>query len=82
VVQEDPDPETFEGWLLDYSYKCVIPESGAVSAMARSIFEEWRLAHSIEEFRSWLEQGAPSDDAKDHKPENGALHDRRSRQPA
>jgi hypothetical protein len=26
-------------------------------------FEEWRLSHSMSEFKSWIEQGAPSDDA-------------------
>jgi hypothetical protein len=51
AVQDDPNPES----------------SGAVSAMARAVLEEWRLAHSLEEFRVWLQQGAPSDDAKDEK---------------
>jgi hypothetical protein len=31
--------------------------------MARAVFEEWQLAHSLREFRAWLEQGAPSADA-------------------
>ena len=69
AVQEDPDPEAFEQWLLDYPMKCgTLESSGAVSAMARAVLEEWRLAHSLKEFRTWLEQGAPSDDAKDEKP--------------
>jgi hypothetical protein len=69
VVQDDPSPEAFEEWLLNYPVKCATPESsGAVSAMARSVLEEWRLAHSLNGFRVWLEQGAPSDDAKDEKP--------------
>jgi hypothetical protein len=69
VVQEDPSPEAFEEWLLNYPVKCHTPESsGAVSAMARTVLEEWRLAHSLGGFRAWLEQGAPSDDAKDEKP--------------
>jgi hypothetical protein len=68
AVQDDPNPEAFEQWLLDYPARCATLESaGAVSAMARSVLEEWRLAHSLDEFRSWLEQGAPSDDAKDEK---------------
>jgi hypothetical protein len=66
VVEENPDPEMFESWLLNYSQSR--HSSGAVSAMARSVLEEWRLAHSMEEFRVWLEQGAPSDDANDEKP--------------
>ena len=69
VVQDNPSAESFEEWLLDYPAKCDTPEwSGAVSAMARSVLEEWRLAHSMGDFRAWLEQGAPSDDAKDEKP--------------
>jgi hypothetical protein len=66
VVQEDPDPEAFEEWLLNFSLaRANSEDSGAVSAMARSIFEEWRLAHSLNDFRAWLDQGAPSDDAND-----------------
>jgi hypothetical protein len=69
AVQDNPSPEAFEEWLLDYPHKCATLESsGAVSAMARAVLEEWRLAHSLEEFRVWLQQGAPSDDAKDEKP--------------
>jgi hypothetical protein len=69
AVQEDPNPEAFEQWLLDYPVKYGTLEStGAVSALARAVLEEWRLAHSLKEFRVWLEQGAPSDDAKDDKP--------------
>jgi hypothetical protein len=65
AVEDDPNPEAFEEWLLDYA---TLESSGAVSAMARSVLEEWRLAHSLGEFRVWLEQGAPSDDANDEKP--------------
>ena len=66
VVEENPDPEIFDSWLLNYSQSkdC----SGAVAAMARTVLDEWRLAHSMPEFRIWLEQGAPSDDAKDENP--------------
>src|SRR5918999_3349430 len=46
AVEDDPSPETFEEWLLNYPMKCAAPESsGAVSAMARTVLEEWRLAH-------------------------------------
>jgi hypothetical protein len=67
AVKEDPDPETFEPWLL----RCQVsigeqpPSPGAVAAMARSVYEEWQLAHSSDNFRDWLEHGAPSDDAFD-----------------
>lgn len=64
VVDEDPLPEAFEGWLLAYPQTCTTPESvGPAFAMARAVFEEWRLAHRLVGFRVWLEHGAPSDDA-------------------
>jgi hypothetical protein len=64
VADEDPSPESFEGWLLNYPRTCNAPELvGPASAMARAVFEEWRLAHTLGEFRQWLERGAPSDDA-------------------
>jgi len=65
AVEEDPSAEAFEEWLLNYSVKCAMARSsGAVSAMARNVLEEWRLAHSMDEFRVWLEKGAPSDDSE------------------
>jgi hypothetical protein len=69
AVQDDPNPEAFEEWLLQYPGKCTSGDpSGAVVAMARIVLEEWRLAHSMDAFRIWLEDGAPSADAKDEKP--------------
>jgi hypothetical protein len=66
VVEDDPEPEAFEKWSLDYPLTCEAPElAGPSFAMARAVFEEWRLAHALGEFRLWLEQGAPSDDAPD-----------------
>jgi hypothetical protein len=66
VVEDDPDPEAFEKWLLEYPSTCTAPElAGPAFAMARAVFDEWRLAHSLGEFRLWLELGAPSDDASD-----------------
>jgi hypothetical protein len=65
AVREDPEPAAFEAWLL----QCAVsledkPQStGAVAAMARCIFEEWQLVQSLENFREWLDRGAPSDDA-------------------
>jgi hypothetical protein len=68
AVREDPNPEAFEEWLLGASQKCDKAEStGAISAMARAIFEEWKLAHSMNEFKTWLDRGAPSDDAHEGK---------------
>jgi hypothetical protein len=66
AVEDDPQPEAFEEWLLEYPHTCRAPELvGPAFAMARAVFEEWRLAHSSREFRLWLEHGAPSDDAND-----------------
>ncbi len=65
AVAEDPAPDAFEQWLLDYPTTCTAPGmAGSALAMGRAVFEEWRLAHSLGEFKLWLEQGAPSDDAK------------------
>ncbi|MGE5217952.1 MAG: hypothetical protein ACM3SP_13200 [Chloroflexota bacterium] len=61
VVQENPDPAAFEAWLLNYSQ--VRHASGAVAAMARAVLDEWRLAHTMGDFKVWLDRGAPSDDA-------------------
>jgi hypothetical protein len=69
AVEDDPRPEAFEEWLLNYPMTFEAPElAGPAAAMARAVFEEWRLAHSLGEFRRWLEEGAPSDDATDRKP--------------
>src|SRR6516164_4888664 len=69
AVHDNPNPEAFEEWLLTYSVHYAAQESsGEVSPMARAVLEEWRLAHSLDEFRVWLQQGAPSDDARDEKP--------------
>ena len=64
VVHDDPSPELFESWLLKYVEKQESNCSpGAVSAMARAVLDEWRLAHSMNDFKAWLDSGAPSDDA-------------------
>ena len=63
AVQEDPNPEAFEAWLLQCAPAGAQASPGAVSAMGRAIFDEWRLAHSLDEFKNWLDQGAPSADA-------------------
>jgi hypothetical protein len=63
AVEDDPAPDRFEEWLLNYPLTCKAPElAGPAFAMARAVFEEWRLAHTLGEFRRWLEHGAPSDD--------------------
>lgn len=64
AVRDDPDPDRFEEWLLRY---CASRDhragSGAVTATAQSVLEEWRLAQLVPEFKLWLDRGAPSDDA-------------------
>ena len=56
-----------EEWLLQCGPAGAPASSGAVSAMARAIFDEWRLAHSLDEFKHWLDRGAPSADADEGK---------------
>jgi hypothetical protein len=64
VVQDDPESEMFEEWLLRYAEKNESNHSsGAVAAMARAVLDEWRLAHAMRDFKDWLDRGAPSDDA-------------------
>jgi len=71
AVEDDPEPEAFEAWLLNYSQTCVAAAlAGPASAMARTVFDEWRLAHSLENFRVWLDQGAPSADVGDGNQES------------
>lgn len=67
AVADDPEPKAFEQWLLDRAVEFggEAPFSGAVAAMARDVYEEWRLAHSQSSFRDWLAGGAPSEDAFD-----------------
>jgi hypothetical protein len=65
VIDDDPAPDAFEQWLLDYAATCTgSGQSGPALAMARAVFEEWHLAHSLGDFRAWLELGAPSADAR------------------
>jgi hypothetical protein len=62
TVRDDPDPDTYEGWLLTHCLSSDEPD-GPMRAMALDVLSDWRLAQTSAEFRSWLEQGAPSDDA-------------------
>jgi hypothetical protein len=65
AVADDPDPSTFEAWLLE---RCLAADDdvsvGAVRMMAVDVLAEWRLASALPEFRDWLHRGAPSDDAR------------------
>ena len=64
AVEENPPPEAFEAWLIADPLSLNDPSlAGPALAMARAVFEEWRLAHEMGDFRRWLESGAPSEDA-------------------
>ncbi len=74
TLRDDPDPDAFEGWLLERSFSPMGSErpldgelllaSGPVRAMALEVLAEWRLAEHPGAFRRWLMNGAPSDDAE------------------
>jgi hypothetical protein len=65
AVRDDPEPATFEGWLLE---RCLAaeggPSVGAVRAIVLDVLQEWQLAGASRPFEQWLEGGAPSDDAR------------------
>jgi len=63
AVRDDPSPTAFEGWLLERCLRAAGgPGTGAVRALAMEVLAEWRLVAVSSDFRSWLAQGAPSDD--------------------
>jgi hypothetical protein len=62
TVRYDPEPDAYEGWLLTHCLTSAEP-NGPMRAMALDVLSDWRLAQTSAEFRTWLEQGAPSDDA-------------------
>jgi hypothetical protein len=74
TVRDDPDPDAFEAWLLERSFSSARSDgqvegelfvaSGPVRAMALEVLAEWRLAERPGPFRTWLTDGAPSDDAE------------------
>lgn len=61
AMRDDPAPDRFEAWLLARSLDA--PASGPVRAMAMAVLAEWELAVQSDDFRGWLEAGAPSEDA-------------------
>ena len=62
TVRQDPEPDAYEEWLLERCLKLGEP-SGPTRAMALDVLSDWHLAQGSAVFRTWLEQGAPSDDA-------------------
>ena len=70
-MRDDPDPDACEGWLLERSLSSAgsgsddeFRASGPIRAMALEVLAEWRLAELPGAFRSWLTEGAPSDDVE------------------
>jgi len=59
TIEADPNPSDFEALLCESALA-----GGGALAMAREIFDEWRLAQESPAFRAWLESGTPSDDAE------------------
>jgi len=70
----DPDPDAFEEWLLE---RCLAEGAadGPLRAMALTVWDEWRLAGSAEQFRQWLADGAPSDDREHNVPLQRRSHE-------
>ena len=64
AVLSDPEPEHFEAWLLERCLSDETASTGAMRAMAKEVFSEWRLVAVSEQFRDWLAAGAPSEDRK------------------
>ena len=64
VVQDDPEADAFEDWLLQYAASHGEEARSSALAMARAVLDEWRLAHAMPQFALWLADGAPSDDVQ------------------
>jgi hypothetical protein len=71
IVRADPEADDFEGWLLE---RCLAEGAadGPLRAIALTIWEEWRLTSTNEDFRRWLAAGAPSAD-RESPSSNGAV---------
>ena len=68
AVDDDPDPDEFEGWLLARCLEAAGAASpGATRMMALEILTDWRLAQAAPDFDGWLASGAPSADASDDR---------------
>jgi hypothetical protein len=62
TIRQDPEADEYEQWLTARCFNTG-SASGPMLAMAREVLADWHLAQQSTFFRSWLEQGAPSDDA-------------------
>ena len=61
AVADDPDPQDFEGWLLEQTLRAG-NGNGGVRAMALSVWDEWKMVQAGTGYGEWLAHGAPSDD--------------------
>src|SRR3989442_10782613 len=60
LIEDDPDPEGFEAWLLERCLSRAETDSmGAMRAMARDVLAEWRFALGAPAFPGWAGAGAP-----------------------
>ena len=67
AVEADPDPDAFEVWLFEQCRaRAESASMGAMRAMARDVFAEWRFATACRDFREWLATGACSEDRAGH----------------
>jgi hypothetical protein len=78
AIGDDPAPEDFEAWLLDQALRA--PASGPVRAVCIQILDEYRFAAQDVNFGHWLDQGAPSDDARPTSPGQDDQVERHARQ--
>ena len=62
AIAADPEPDEFEDWLFEWLLLAG-DGNGGLRAIALSVLEEWRFAAEADDFRRWLAEGAPSDDA-------------------
>jgi hypothetical protein len=76
VVIDDPQPADFEAWLMCYAGgQPTQPDRAATWSMARAVLDEWRLAHEMQAFARWLDEGAPSADAQGSAGPEASAHE-------
>jgi hypothetical protein len=58
AIEADPDPDSFEEWLLEQVIAS--PASGSTRAMAMEVLADYENARVVDSFGGWLADGAPS----------------------
>ena len=58
AIEADPEPEEFEGWLLQQVIDA--PAGGPLRAMAIEVHADYENARAVESFGGWLAEGAPT----------------------